>query len=244
MSSSPSTFSLHRQLTRKFAKFCAILLTTTSMLAGDQESSVIEIRGLLKVDDHLRFSIRDNETGRSWWADFDTLRYGVRLLDYDISTQRVRFEWRGKEYVQGLAEADGASLGILISQTELSSYNKTLLEKSSLLIRETTSPKTGRSVRDQREVERLQTFLRTNPGVAEVHDTLPLEFGDSLDYDVFLKLDAPSIMKSRNRQNTARWGVRKDVDENAVVEALRKNPSGAELDSLIARQTSDSIQSK
>jgi hypothetical protein len=234
MSQTESTLNVVQPFSRVCFRLWVGLFAVASVLHA-RETSAIEIRGLLQVNDRLQFNILDTETGHSWWTELNRPRYGLKPLEYDPSTKELRFQWRGEEYVQGIAKSDGLPQVVLFSRSKLSAFNRTLLEKSPRLIRKTISPETGRLVRDQKEVARLQKFLRTNPSVTNALNTLPDTFGDQLDYEVFLNLDAPSIMKSRNRQNTARWEVRDNVDEGAVVETLRNNPSAAALNQLIAK---------
>lgn len=199
----------------------------------------IEFRGFLSFDNRASFSLRDLETGSSWWMQLGQERFGVRLEQFNQEEIEITVSWQGQRTTIPLKEFSNSSGLAVVSSIELSPIIQEVYDLSEKLIKTSRSKESGRLVRDQRKVEQLRSFLAQNPSVAELHDFLP-ELGDALDYKEFLKIDFPPVMKGRNKQNTPGWGVDKSLDLRDIEKLIASNPSKAALDAALQEKPSKS----
>ncbi len=124
---------------------------------------------------------------------------------------------------------------VVVSRIELSPAIQKVYNLSEKLIKTTRSKESGRLIKDQRKVEKLRSFLAQNPSVAELHDFLP-KLGEALDYDEFLKIEFPPVMKGRNEQNTPGWGVDTSLDLADIEQLIASNPSASQLEATLSQK--------
>jgi hypothetical protein len=233
------------------ARFSMVLLcafshtTSASNLSGPGDSQVrdgstsatppLEFRGYLQLDGRPSFSLRDMETGGSWWMRIGQERFGFRLEQFNPEQMEITVSWDGQRTSIPLNRTSNSNGLVVDSSIDLSPAIQKVYDLSEELIKTTRSETTNRLVKDHRKVEKLRGFLAQNPSVAELHDFLP-ELGDAFNYDEFLKIEFPPIMKGRNKQNTPRWGVDKSMDLADIEQLIASNPSAAQLESELSQK--------
>lgn len=156
-------------------------------------------------------------------------------MTFDPSGSELQIRWRSEVLTLGLAGGSGSGLavdGTRLAPAELSAINQQSLSRHTVLVKLQKSVETGRQVRDSRVQKCLELFLLTNPSVAAFHDFLP-SIQDSLDFEELMKIDFPSVIEGRNKQDTARWGVDKFVDQSEIEEMLACNPTTAQMNALL-----------
>lgn len=225
---------------------CGFSSASTAASSSENENSLgqgspkqtmppIEFRGFLSFGNRTSFSLRDLETGSSWWMHLGQERFGVRLEQFNQEEMEIIVSWQGQRTSISLKEFLNEGGMAVVSSIQLSPIVQEVYDLSEKLIKTARSKESGRLVRDQRKVEQLRSFLAQNPSVAEIHDFLP-ELGDALDYEEFLKIEFPPVMKGRNKQNTPRWGVDKSLDLADIEQLIASNPSASQLESALSQK--------
>jgi hypothetical protein len=195
----------------------------------------IEFRGYYIFDGTPSFSLRDVETGSSWWAHLGQERSGFQVEAFRPLEKKLIVSWNNQPHALVLKEFENSTRFVSLTSTSLSPINQKIYKMSEQLIKTTLSRETSRLVKDHREVKKLRSFLAQNPSVSALHDFLP-ELGEALDYEEFLEIEFPKVMKSRNEQNTPGWGIDKSVGLEEIEAMIARGASESEMNQLLAEK--------
>jgi hypothetical protein len=218
--------SAHSQITDT----ASVLVTSAGV--SDKLFIPLEFRGYYTFADITSFSLRDAETNRSWWVRLGQERAGVRVDAFDRSEKTITISWNGRIQRITLYEFENSSEMASWEGFTLSPINQKVYSLSEKLIKATPSNESGRLVWDHRKIKELRTFIAGNPSVSALHDFVP-KLGDAVDYEEFLKIEFPEVMKGRNAQNTPRWGINRSLDIADIEQLIASKPSQAELDKAL-----------
>lgn len=220
-----------------FFFFSASSLCDAAVLPAS--SHPFELRGVFFYGSHRSFSLHDTETGASWWLPVGAARGELVVRSYDDLQSTLLLDWRGEavslKMKNGLSAAHELALKYSSpakSFDSLSEVNQRIYRQSDQLIRLARSASTGRVVRDQAKVQELRAFISTDPSATELLNFVPT-LGDSVDYEEFLKIDFPKVMKSRNKQNTPGWGIDKSVGLEEIEAMIASGASESEMNQLL-----------
>ncbi len=185
-----------------------------------------------------RFSIHEAESGQAIWLSINQQRKGYQITSYDPETSTIDISINGQSSYLTLIDSDNIPLQILFSPNQLSQYNRELLKSHKQLIKfpQSTDNTSTQYIEARKEAlgkaKQLKELLITNPGTQEVNQLIG-ELGDSIDYAALMQINPGPVVASRNEQNTAGWGIRKDVDHQQLAVTLRGNPTLEEIHELV-----------
>lgn len=209
--------------------------TMTANTAFEHEQNVgllgaIELRGIVKFRGQWQISLKDSETGEMFWLYPGKQRHGLTLLSVDGDKNTVKLRAGDHIHEIEIVEAE-ASLGFFPTLAVLSPYNSKLLKNHRQLVKLKESQKTGRMLRNHTAQEALKKYLLTNPSAGEISN-LVASLPDIYDLDKFLTIEFEGV-HGRSKQDTAGWGVSKDLDFSELQNAIRRGASAEEIDKIL-----------
>ncbi|HAV12031.1 MAG TPA: hypothetical protein DCX06_00855 [Opitutae bacterium] len=194
-------------------------------------SLILELRGVLQTPNgEWKFSIHEPESGKAVWLWMNQERNGYQVTNYNPNTKTIDLLINGQSSYLALVDSDNIPLQVLFSADTLTNYNRELLKHHKQLIKysnaATNNSTAGIAMRKEAlsKAKQLKDLLITNPSVQNVNQLIG-ELGESIDYAALMQIDPGPIITSRNEQNTAGWGIKKDVDHEKLAEILATNPS-------------------
>jgi len=219
---------------------CSLIATALfAIFHSTHASPILELRGILQTDSNgWMFSIHQPQTGTATWLRMHQTRNGYFVDHYDETTQTATVQ-NGEEQIEiTLVQADDFAFPIQFSVNQLSAHNRNLYEQHKHLIIQSSPTHSSNAAKKEqinrlRKITRLRNFLMSNPSLNAVNEHLG-ELGESVDYAALMKIPVIPGVESRNAQNTAGWGIKKNVDLKQLEESLRSNPSIEAINELVA----------
>lgn len=168
-------------------------------------------------------------------------RNGYYVEEYDTVTKTIHIRFNDERIQLPLMQSDGRPLELQFSPLSLTPYNQELFAYHKKLIR-TQIPVSGNAaeIKDARikafeQREALSHLVKTNPSIEELNKHLG-ELGDSVDYAALMLIDPQKGVESRNKHNTAGYGIKKNVNIKELETALSSNPSIDQINNMISAQ--------
>lgn len=86
---------------------------TNGITASAADGVPFELRGILELDGRLEFSVREVESGNSFWVGLGREFRGLHVMEYDTAEKTLVCNYRGEAVTLQLAKDDGIPLNIL-----------------------------------------------------------------------------------------------------------------------------------
>ena len=216
-----------------------VIAACFALLQRTQASPILELRGVLHTDSSgWIFSIHAPETGGATWLRMHQTRNGYSVKHYDPNTHTATIQYGEEEIKIRLMQKDDYALPVQFSVTQLTTYNRQLYEqRKNLIVQKANTYNSNSTKQGQiaviRKTNELGRLLMSNPSLDTVNEYFG-ELDESLDYAALMKIPSDPGVESRNAQNTAGWGIKKNVDQKKLEETLKTNPSIEAINELVA----------
>jgi len=121
--------------------FCVVFLSLE--LTGSER---LQLRGILELGEHARFSIHDLETENTFWLQSNSERYGLSVVEYDKETGILKLSTPSGRVDLSIRDSEDKPLGV----TSDASLRAKQAARQAWVSGPVTNPRLGNVIRERR----------------------------------------------------------------------------------------------